>query len=83
MKKLPGESLRDFGNAIEDVYRRAYQENPEIVEENAIKSFLDKCKQLRNFDSQWNGSDPRHFKKQFWMQCKRLTNWGKGISKGK
>lgn len=52
MKGLPGESLRDFGNAIEDVYRRAYQGNPDIFEENAIKSFLDKCGQLRNFDSQ-------------------------------
>lgn len=52
MKGLPGESLRDFGNAIEDVYRRAYQGTPDIFEENAIKSFLDKCGQLRNFDSQ-------------------------------
>ena len=39
------ESLRDFGQPLEDLYRRAYTENPDIVEENAIKAFLDKCGQ--------------------------------------
>jgi predicted metalloprotease len=37
--------LRDFGQPLEDLYRRAYTENPDIVEENAIKAFLDKCGQ--------------------------------------
>lgn len=46
-----GESLRDFGQAIEDLYRRAYPENPDIVEENAVKSFLDKCGQSEIFPS--------------------------------
>jgi hypothetical protein len=44
-KREPCESLRDFGQAIEDLYRRAYPGNPEIVEENSIKAFLDKCGQ--------------------------------------
>jgi hypothetical protein len=44
-KRKPCESLRDFGQAIEDLYRRAYPGNPEIVEENSIKAFLDKCGQ--------------------------------------
>ena len=48
-KRQPNESLRDFGQAIEDLYRRAYPNNPEIVEENAIKSFLDKCGQSEDF----------------------------------
>lgn len=47
--RLPGESLRDFGQAIEDIYQRAYPGNPDIVEENAIKSFLDKCGQSEEF----------------------------------
>ncbi|CAC5370887.1 ZBTB38 [Mytilus coruscus] len=34
-----GESLRDFGQALQDLYRRAYPGNPDIVEENAIKAF--------------------------------------------
>lgn len=34
---------------MEDLYRRAYQDNPDIVEENAIKAFLDKCGQSDDF----------------------------------
>ncbi|CAC5417178.1 unnamed protein product [Mytilus coruscus] len=48
-KRQPEESLRDFGEAIEDLYRRAYPGNPEIVEENSIKAFLDKCGQSEDF----------------------------------
>ncbi|CAC5386204.1 unnamed protein product [Mytilus coruscus] len=48
-KRQPEESLRDFGQAIEDLYRRAYPGNPEIVEENSIKAFLDKCGQSEEF----------------------------------
>ncbi|VDH93921.1 Hypothetical predicted protein [Mytilus galloprovincialis] len=40
-KRKPEESLRDFGQAIEDLYRRTFPGNPEIVEENCIKAFLD------------------------------------------
>lgn len=48
-KRQPCESLRDFGQAIEDLFRRAYPGNPEIVEENSIKAFLDKCGQSEDF----------------------------------
>ncbi len=48
-RRHPNEPLRDFGQAIEDLLRRAYPSNPEIVEENAIKSFLDKCGQSEDF----------------------------------
>ncbi|CAC5419544.1 unnamed protein product [Mytilus coruscus] len=48
-KRKLEESLRDFGQVIEDLYRRAYPGNPEIVEENSIKAFLDKCGQSENF----------------------------------
>jgi hypothetical protein len=44
-KRQAGESLRDFGQALEDLNRRAYPETPDIVKENAIKVFLDKCGQ--------------------------------------
>jgi predicted metalloprotease len=43
------QSLRDFGQALEDLYRRTYPENPNIVEENAMKAFLDKCGQSEDF----------------------------------
>lgn len=48
-KRQSNESLRDFGQAIEDLFRRAYPNNPEIVEENSIKYFLDKCGQSEDF----------------------------------
>jgi hypothetical protein len=48
-KRQAGESLRDFGQALEDLYRRAYPENSDIVEENSIKAFLDKCGQSEDF----------------------------------
>lgn len=35
-KRQFGESLRDLRKAIEDLYRRAYPENCDIVAENAI-----------------------------------------------
>jgi hypothetical protein len=37
-KRQAGESLRDFGQALEDLYRRVYPENLDIVEENAMKA---------------------------------------------
>ncbi|CAC5355217.1 unnamed protein product [Mytilus coruscus] len=43
------ESLRDFGQALEDLCRRPYPGNPDIVEENALKAFLDKCGQSEDF----------------------------------
>jgi hypothetical protein len=48
-KRQAGESLRDFGQALEDLYPRAYPENSDIVEENAMKAFLDKCGQSEDF----------------------------------
>ena len=48
-KRQANESLRDFGQAIEDLFRRAYPSNPVIVEENSIKYFLDKCGQSEEF----------------------------------
>jgi hypothetical protein len=58
-KRKPCESLRDFGQAIEDLYRRAYPGNPEIEEENSIKAFLDKCGQSEDFRLAVNRTRPR------------------------
>ncbi|CAG2188591.1 unnamed protein product [Mytilus edulis] len=43
LRRKPGESFRDLGQSIEDLYRRAYPSDPELVQENSIKSFLDAC----------------------------------------
>ena len=37
------ESFRDFGQAIQDFYRRAYPENREYVQESSMKTFIDNC----------------------------------------
>lgn len=48
-RRQPGESFRDLGQAIEDLYRRAYPSNPEIVQENSIRTFLDACGESEEF----------------------------------
>ena len=48
-QKQTTESFRDFGQALEDLYRRAYPNNPEILQESAIKTFLNKCGQSEDF----------------------------------
>ncbi|CAG2237749.1 unnamed protein product [Mytilus edulis] len=48
-KRKPEEPLRDFGQVIVNLFRRAYTGNSVIVEENSIKAFLDKCGQSEDF----------------------------------
>ncbi|CAG2184827.1 unnamed protein product [Mytilus edulis] len=48
-KRNPEESCRDFGQAIEGLYCRAYPDSPEIEDENFIKTLLDKCGQSGDF----------------------------------
>ena len=43
------ESLRDFGQALEDLYRRAYPNSPDLSEEPAITAFLGKCGRAEEF----------------------------------
>jgi hypothetical protein len=39
-RKRDNETFRDFGRAIEDLYRRAYPDNREYVSESPMKTFL-------------------------------------------
>ena len=48
-KKKDSESFRDFGQAIEDLYRSAHPGNREFVEENSLKTFLDNCSPYEDF----------------------------------
>ena len=48
-RKTGAESFRDFGQAIEDLYRRAYPENREHVEESSMKTFMDNCSDTEDF----------------------------------
>ena len=47
--KQTTELFRDFGQALEDLYRRAYRNNQEYVQESGIKTFLNKCGQSEDF----------------------------------
>ena len=48
-RKKGTESFRDFGQAIEDLYRRAYPENLEHVQESSMKTFMDNCSDTEDF----------------------------------
>lgn len=48
-RKRDSESFRDFGQAIEDLYRRAYSNNREYVQESSMKTFMDNCSEVEDF----------------------------------
>ena len=48
-RKRQNETFRDFGQAIQDLYRRAYPENREYVQEGSVKTFLDNCSENEDF----------------------------------
>ena len=48
-RKKNTESFRDFGQAIQDLYRRAYPDNAESVQESSMKTFMDNCSEVDDF----------------------------------
>ena len=48
-RKKNTESFRDFGQAIQDLYRRAYPDNAEYVQESSMKTFMDNCSEIDDF----------------------------------
>lgn len=48
-RKQRHESYREFAQAVEDLFRRAYPDHPEMVRENALTIFLDNCHESRDF----------------------------------
>ena len=48
-RKQVKETFRDFGQAIQDLFRRAYPENREYVIESSLKTFLDNCSDSDDF----------------------------------
>ena len=48
-RKWKNESYREFGQAIEDLYRKAYPESAEIVREQSVSTFLDNCHDSSDF----------------------------------
>ena len=48
-RKQGTELFRHFGQAIEDLYRRAYPDNPKHVQESSMKTFMDNCSDTEDF----------------------------------
>lgn len=48
-RKQDKKTFRDFGQAIQDLYRRAYPKNREYVLESSMKTFLDNCSASEKF----------------------------------
>ncbi|CAC5364643.1 unnamed protein product [Mytilus coruscus] len=58
-KRKPGETFRDLGQSIEDLYRRAYPASPDTVQENSIKTFLDAYGESEEFRLSVRRSRPK------------------------
>ena len=48
-RKKTDENFRDFGQAVESLFRRAYPENLDVVRENALTTFLENCNESADF----------------------------------
>ena len=62
-RKKETESFRDFGQAIQDLYRRAYPDNREYVQESSMKTFMDNCSENEDFRLAVKGPVPKRLKK--------------------
>lgn len=70
-KRQPNESLRDFGQAIEDLYRRAYPDNPEILKRTALNPFSTSAANQKNSDLLFKGQGQRPCKRRLSTPCRR------------
>ena len=48
-RKKGAESFRDFGQSIQDLYRRAYPDNSDYVKESSMKTLMDNCSMQEDF----------------------------------
>ena len=48
-RKRKDESYREFGKVIEDLYRKVYPNNLDIVKEQSLQTFLDDCQESTDF----------------------------------
>lgn len=58
-RKRANETFRDYGQAIEDLYRRAYPGNRGCIDENSLKTFLDNCSENEEFRMAVKRTRPR------------------------
>ena len=48
-RKKSDENFRDFGQAVESLFRRAYPGNMDVIRENALTTFLENCSNTADF----------------------------------
>ena len=48
-RKKGDENFRDFGQAVESLFRRAYPESLDVIRENALTTFLENCSDSADF----------------------------------
>ena len=48
-RKKADENFRDFGQAVESLFRRAYPESLDVIRENALTTFLENCSDSADF----------------------------------
>ncbi|MEW8546890.1 MAG: hypothetical protein AB2693_25525 [Candidatus Thiodiazotropha sp.] len=58
-RKREDESYREFGQVIEDLYRKAYPNNLDIVKEQSLQTFLDNCHESKDFRITVKRTDPK------------------------
>ncbi|CAC5363769.1 unnamed protein product [Mytilus coruscus] len=76
-KRKSGETFKDLGQSIEDLYRRPYPASPDTVQENSIKTFLDACGESDEFRPSVRRSRPKtlqdHVTSAMETECIRLS----------
>ena len=45
-KKLKSETLRELGQTLDELYKKAYPSNAEMVHEQTLNTFLNNCHEL-------------------------------------
>ena len=76
-RKCKDESYREFGQVVEDLYRKAYPNNLDIVKEQSLQTFLDNCHESTDFRLTVKRTDPKTIQEAITSamkeECLRMT----------
>ena len=76
-RKSKDESYCEFGQLVEDLYRKAYPNNLDIVKEQSLQTFLDNCHESTDFCLTIKRTDPKTIQEAITSamkeECLRMT----------
>ena len=76
-RKRKDETYREFGQVVEDLYRKAYPNNLDIVKEQSLITFLDNCHESTDFRLAVKRTNPKTTQEAITSamkeECLRLT----------